>query len=223
MPTGYTDKIKDGITFEEFVLICARAFGATITMRDDPNKPIPDKFNTSDHHSKRLTQARRKFTRMNKTTIKEAEKLASREYDCEQKCIAKRVKDDRKLMAQYREKLGQAMAWTPPTSEHTELKNFMIQQIESSIKHDGVEDYYIKNPAVLLTGEGWLQKEKKSAQWNIDYHMKEYENEVSRAKGRTNWVNSLRNSLICDQFGTPACNTCDKRFKCFTIRNYKKC
>jgi hypothetical protein len=35
MPTGYTDKIKDGISFEEFVLSCARQFGACISMRDD--------------------------------------------------------------------------------------------------------------------------------------------------------------------------------------------
>ena len=36
MPTGYTDKIKDGITFKEYAMGCARAFGALITMRDNP-------------------------------------------------------------------------------------------------------------------------------------------------------------------------------------------
>lgn len=222
MPTGYTDKIKDGITFEEFVLICARAFGATITMRDDPpDKPIPDEFKLSDYHPKELTKARRKFTKLNKIAIKEAEKLASKEYNCEQKRIAKCIKNDRKLMAQYREMLNQARAWVAPTSEHTELKKFMIQQIESSIDQDNMEDYHIKNPAVLLTGERWLQKQKESAQWSIDYHMKQFKKGVDKAKSRTNWINNLRNSLLCDYLGTPTCNACDRRFKCFTIRNYK--
>ena len=38
MPTGYTLDLYNGkdITFEEFVLKCARAFGALIDMRDEP-------------------------------------------------------------------------------------------------------------------------------------------------------------------------------------------
>lgn len=35
MPTGYTADIKDGITFRDFALRCARAFGATIMQRDE--------------------------------------------------------------------------------------------------------------------------------------------------------------------------------------------
>ncbi|KKK60691.1 hypothetical protein LCGC14_3021870, partial [marine sediment metagenome] len=31
MPTGYTACIKDGISFEKFVMQCARAMGACVT------------------------------------------------------------------------------------------------------------------------------------------------------------------------------------------------
>lgn len=41
MPTGYTDAIKDGISFNQFILSCARAFGALITMRDEPSS-VPE-------------------------------------------------------------------------------------------------------------------------------------------------------------------------------------
>jgi len=37
MPTGYTADLNDGkqVTFQEFTMKCARAFGALIEMRDD--------------------------------------------------------------------------------------------------------------------------------------------------------------------------------------------
>ena len=45
MPTGYTAPIKDGISFNDFMWGCARAFGALIMMRDDPpGTPIPERF-----------------------------------------------------------------------------------------------------------------------------------------------------------------------------------
>jgi len=38
MPSGFTSDIYDGkkITFKDFTLKCARAFGACIHLRDDP-------------------------------------------------------------------------------------------------------------------------------------------------------------------------------------------
>ncbi len=48
MPTGYTDAVKDGITFDQFVLGCARGMGALVMMRDEPSgTPIPERFEPS--------------------------------------------------------------------------------------------------------------------------------------------------------------------------------
>ena len=60
MPTGYTDLINNGCTFNEFVMGCARAFGATIDMRDEPlGAEIPEKFELSDYHSAKIDEAKR--------------------------------------------------------------------------------------------------------------------------------------------------------------------
>ena len=50
MPIGYTSKLHDGDQpFNEFIMSCARAFGALVTMRDDPNDaPIPE-FEVSEY------------------------------------------------------------------------------------------------------------------------------------------------------------------------------
>lgn len=56
MPTGYTHKIKDGMTFKEYALRCARNFGALMDMRDDPmDAPIPI-FTPSGYHEEKLIE-----------------------------------------------------------------------------------------------------------------------------------------------------------------------
>jgi len=54
MPTGYTDKINEGITFKTFALNCARAFGACVEFRDEGGggEVIPEVFHPSDYHLK---------------------------------------------------------------------------------------------------------------------------------------------------------------------------
>lgn len=50
MATGYTHPVAEGTVtdFATFALDCARAFGALITIRDDPpGTPIPDEFTPS--------------------------------------------------------------------------------------------------------------------------------------------------------------------------------
>jgi len=62
MPTGYTNCIKDGVTFEQFVWKCARAMGALVMMRDEPsNAPIPVKFEPSNYYAEEVAKAKAKL------------------------------------------------------------------------------------------------------------------------------------------------------------------
>jgi len=49
MPTGYTCQVQDGMIteFKEFALLCARNFGACITLRDEPLSPDIPEFEVS--------------------------------------------------------------------------------------------------------------------------------------------------------------------------------
>lgn len=59
MPTGYTAAIKDGITFQEYALSCARAFGALISMREESSDaPIPDALEMSPYYQTSYDEAR---------------------------------------------------------------------------------------------------------------------------------------------------------------------
>ena len=83
MPTGYTLDLYDGkdITFEEFALRCARAFGALISMRDEPiDAPIPERFEPSDYHLKELEKAKKRLKEVKKWNEETAEQEAVRAY-----------------------------------------------------------------------------------------------------------------------------------------------
>ena len=80
MPTEYTHYIKDGISFKEFALKCARAFGACITMKEDPMDVEIPKFKPDTYYHKRLKATLKKWKELDNITVAEAELMAEEEY-----------------------------------------------------------------------------------------------------------------------------------------------
>jgi len=196
MPTGYTACIGDGVSFEEFVLGCARAFGACVTMRDDPSdKPIPDRFEPSDYYSKGIVRANDRIEELKKMSTAEAEAGARAEYEKELQDKEEGIRRDNELRSKYAAMLSKVEAWRPPTTDHKELKKFMIDQIEGSIDFDCGGDYWVKKSPVLLSAQRWLEKELTKAMKDLAYYTKENIKENERVEGRNAWVKALRDSL----------------------------
>ncbi len=196
MPTGYTADVQDGklTEFNDFALRCARAFGALITMRDDPmDAPLPDKIEPStSYHDKALAEATATLARLRDMTPAKAEKEAQKahaklmaaheEYEAE-----KRLRRER-----YEAMLAKVREWTPPTKDHVGLKTFMKEQLAESIKFDCGPP----SPAPKLqSGPDWLAAELARAERDLKYHTENRAEEVQRAEGRTEWVKQLRKSL----------------------------
>ena len=194
MPTGYTAAIGEGITFEKFVLSCARAFGALIEMRDDPmDAPIPEKFEPSNHNVEELNRAQRRMGELRAMTALAAQIGADAAYEAEDAAYAKRRAGKLALKAKYEAMLAQVNAWQAPTPNHIGLKDFMAKQIIDSIGFDCCE--YPEDRPKKLTGPEWLAEEIARAQWDIDYHTKHHAEEVERVNSRNEWVAALRDSL----------------------------
>jgi len=210
MPTGYTDKIKDGITFEQFIMSCARAFGALIEMRDDPtDAKIPDEFKPSDYYIKELEKANAElvnFTHLSKLEIQEK---ANEEYKQAMIEYRRRKQENIDLFNAYNSMLVQVENWNPPSSDHIELKNFMISQIRESIKFD----CYEPDMPAPKTGETWAVEKLESIVWDIEYYTKENEEEIERINGRNKWVRQLRESINI---------TTGKEDQTITTNNYKE-
>jgi len=196
MPTGYTAAIADGISFNEFVMDCARAMGACITMRDEPSgTPIPEKFEPSNYHQEKKLEASDRLVELVLMSEEAADAKASEDYEEELARWSARIAEIKQLNKRYTQMLIQVLAWKAPTKNHEGLKRFMEDQIRRSIDFDCNISYYIKNPPVKLTGLQWRAKVREHAQRDYEYHHKNYQEEVERVADRNEWIAALRGSL----------------------------
>lgn len=196
MPTGYTAAIKDGISFKTYAMNCARAFGACIELRDEPGggERIPEAFAPSDYHAKALEKARAELLALDSMTPDQCERAAAKAYYDAETNRVMRLDEIAAQRAAYDAMLAKVQAWTPPTSDHAGLHNFMATQIIESIRFDCDGDYYDK-PTERMTGEQWAAKERERLTRDVAYHEREHAAEVKRAADRTAWVSALRDSL----------------------------
>ena len=197
MPTGYTSAVADGTMtdFAAFAMQCARAFGATITMRDDPlSAQIPERFEASDYHQTELKLAKARLARLARMSPIEAQtecqalnalKLRNWAESCDRRAIQR---------ARYQAMVEQAMAWTPPTSEHEGLKRFMIQQLSESIDFDCDGKYGPFYPTAMRWPE-WLENQRQQTRMDIEYRNRHLRKDARIAEDRTSWVQALRGSL----------------------------
>lgn len=194
MPTGYTDSIKNNITFPEFAMKCARAFGALIQMRDDVmDAEIPDEIIPSNYHKDEMEKACLKLNEAKKMTLSAAKVLAVRDYNEQVAYHEKYVSDANDLKSKYESMLEKVMAWQPPTPDHEELKKFMMEQIKGSIDCDSNTSY--SKPPQPQSPEKWLGEYVDKQARDLGYHVKEWYAEVERCKSKTEWIRSLKASL----------------------------
>lgn len=194
MPTGYTYPVCDGdITeFPAFAMSCARAFGALITMRDDPmDAPIPEEIKPdTKYHDDRIAADMKRMGEVQAMTLAEADTAA---LEVHRQALASRNKylADKEVEAgRINAMLAKVRAWRPPTPEHVEMKKFMIDQLTMSLPGD-----YAPAIPALLDGATWRKQEIDRLADSVVYHQKERDKEIERARGRTEWVKQLRDSL----------------------------
>jgi hypothetical protein len=201
MPSGYTSRIYEGeqVTFPEFAMGCARAFGALIEMRDEPpGVPVPEEFTATTRYLETAQRARRLIAAAEAWTDEQAEALAGTAHAASVREIEKSNAVARVRRERYEAMLAEVEAWQPPTPDHAELKKFMGDQLRESIAFDCNEAEIPAAPG----GSEYRQQVIGTANRDAEYWQKQHVAEVARAKGRTEWVRALRLSL--EPLGTPA-------------------
>lgn len=196
MPTGYTAAINDGISFKDFAMNCARAFGACVTLRDEAGggEVIPDRFEPSSYNLEALNKARSQLSAVLEMTPEEDERAAGKGYDDAETHRVMRIAEMAEQRRKYEAMLAAVRSWSPPTPEHVEYHAFMKSQIEQSIDFDCKTSYY-ETPTPRLTGPQWREQRLADLNRDISYHSKGHADEVRRAEQRTAWVQALRRSL----------------------------
>ncbi len=203
MPTGYTAIIeeKDDLTFEEFALRCARNFGALITMRDDPmDAEVPDQFAIDDYHSRNLEDKAKKMLDIKSMTHAEIERQVETKAWYDKKQYDEALVEYQKHAAAYIRMRVKVEAWKPPSGDHTNMKKFMLEQIDISMPTH--PDKYLakapedpKDALVGLDHEAWRKVQMDAVLGDMEYHQEKHKLEIERTKERNEWLKKLKASI----------------------------
>jgi hypothetical protein len=197
MPTGYTGEIYDGkeMSGKEFLMKCARAFGACIMMRDNSlDTPIPEEFKPNMYYLEKIEESLTKLKDIQSLTKDKVIDYINQEYKDKIKYSKEQIIKYNEIKDRYLKTLREVEKWQPPTEDHIELKKFAIDQLQNSIKFDCNVSYYEKEIVKPSINE-WLERETKQCLKDITYYTKENENEIERTNKRNGWIKDLRDSL----------------------------
>lgn len=198
MPTGYTAPIKDGISFNDFVLQCSRAMGACLSQRDDTTTPFLACDEVPEFYGRNIAEAEAEVQRIKDRTQEQIDaeyKAAVAQAEVE---LEKASRETADLRNKYNRMRTQVSMWKPPTAEHIGLKKFMLEQIESSINFD-CEDtrYYTESLTSLVTQTPieWHAKQLANAIQSLARHKQSLLDEQERVAKRNDWKRELCESL----------------------------
>lgn len=203
MPTGYTADVVDGkvLTFEEFAQDCMRAFGATIHMRDEPKDKKYEPREPSDYSKRKLVELKEELEKLENTSneslkLKELKRLKESIHESRQRILEKNEVRNR-----LENMLKEVLKWTPPTDDHVKFKEFMVNQLEQTIEWDtdsrwDEESIETSERRIRDIEDLDLRKEKEEElKDSIEYHEKQWKEELERCRDSNKWVEDLINSL----------------------------
>lgn len=195
MPSGYTETLYKGgdQTFEQFVMQCARAFGALIELRDEPHAEIPEQFEASPYERKRLDAAIARVIELRDRSDDEWAAAQDAEIEEHNEHVRKAIAVAGERRVRYEQMLARVRSWRPPTEEHKGLQEFMVKQLEESIAFD-CSTRYLEEQSRLPVTEYALRKQDEATR-ELDRAEQSLNEAQARAAGRTAWVKDLRESL----------------------------
>jgi hypothetical protein len=204
MPTGYTAGIIDGkiTTFEQFATQCSRAFGATIHMRDNPLDSPYEPRTPSEYYVNSLQSQREKLEEMKTMTdeaiVQDFENLLNDSLKYHERELEKTKVN----LGRLNSIMESAKSWVPPTEDHEGVRDYMIDQLEITIKADGDPSYHVNKivQAKKELEEGidpkvYREEKIKEIEDRISYYEGEVQKELERCKQSNDWMDNFLESI----------------------------
>ena len=199
MPTAYTDGVASGeiTSFKEYGMLCARAFGACVTMRDEPlSSDIPE-FKPNRYNASKIKELEEEISELLSMT-EEEKKVAFESHKSELiKMFEEKIAEKLEMEQRYKKMLSKAEKFVPPSPDHVEYKKFIINQLKDSIGWDCDTSFYCNEIKNLnsLSAQEWFDEELKDKKESLNFHQQEMQEEYSRVESRNNWVSKLKEAL----------------------------
>lgn len=199
MPTGYTECVQSGkvTEFEDFAIQCARAMGACIMQRDDPMSDAPKLEEPSDHYEERIAELEKERAELKAMTWEQIVNGFHEYKLATTKRCHEGIDEKHRQEKRYRAMLAKVQAWMPPTDDHVKFKEFMMEQLTSSIDFDCGTDYYMDQLHELKsqTPEDWHKGRLESCERSLAYYKGAHKDEIERIANRNQWKIDLFESL----------------------------
>ena len=199
MPTGYTAGIEDGkiTTGKDFLMRCARNFGACIEMKDEPlSTPIPQAFEPAGFYKDWIAEEEKNLEMYLSLTVDDARRVIDKEYERKQKQNTEAIEREKKIRQKYESVREEVERWNPPTPEHNSLKNFALEQISISCEpRDTIGFWEAEMRELKVPPEEWLKTKIEHARESLERYKRSWREEVERTERRNKWLNDLRESL----------------------------
>jgi len=196
MPTGYTHEVQTGkvTTLNEFAMICARAMGACVTMRDDSSDvEIPERFEpNTKYHDEQIDEANALLDSLVAMNISDAGMKATKEYEESVASIDEYIQNKKNYRTNYESMIKKVSLWEV-SGDVAGLKDFMLSQLTQSIDFDCSD--YAPELAKKIDGATWIEDQRSKAIRDIDYHTQERQKEIARVRDRNQFLSDLRLSL----------------------------
>jgi hypothetical protein len=193
MPTGYTAAVEDGTVTElkPFALACARAFGALISMRDDPmDAPLPERVKPlSSYYEQESSRLADELGSLEAMTPEECAAAQGAALAKEQRESAEYVAVNTVRNGRHAAMAEKVHAWEPP-SELANLKTFMLQQLAVSMHEPYTPEVSERVPATE-----WRDSRVAFLRARLESTRKHMTDEAERLREANEWLAALRAAL----------------------------
>jgi hypothetical protein len=200
---------KKVVSLPEFVIKCACHFyPELVTMLDKMRDTlIPteselsnwenEQLKKAQHHvswqREQLEKAERRLREIESWDDAQAEVEAEKAYQKALDYYKDEMVEKGYIRRRYEEMLALVIAkWPPPTPDHQKLKDFMIRELETSIKSDCECNY---GPPKRLSGPEYKAQQIAQVQMNIEIYSSYKKDCMEEVKKRIRWVRALCESL----------------------------
>jgi len=203
MPTGYTEGILNGKinTFPEFAKTCMRAFGATIHLRDDSLDKEYEPRIPSDYYLSSIKECEENILKFENLSDDELSSQILLDLNNNKKYYERSIKEKKENLKKLNSMLGEAMKFVPPTEDHVGIKDYMIDQIEQTIKHD-CDVYYAQKGLkdIIKQIKNFNIKEIRSSRLkdyklDLENSRTRYNQEIERCDDANRWAYNLLKSI----------------------------
>lgn len=199
---GYTAIFEnEKVSFEEWVWRYARAYGPLVHMREeswDAVIRLPSNKKTGDsYYETALAEAKQSLARRQKMTLAEAQAELDEYYTKTQKEARETIAKKQALRARIEGVLQQCRDWVPPTKDHVEFKEGMINELVKTLEYDCDTSYYDKQLAQPKgTAEEWLANHIQWSKEDVERYTKRLEEELGQNKDfARKWILALQASV----------------------------